>query len=329
MKTARPKLLLPEEFVREAIDKIDHAKVRVRLLTTIMTEDASTRKLIRALASASKRGIDVEVGADVFTFGVINDDWNPIRSFNRGLKSARMMRKHLLSAGVTFQWIGRLGPVMFAGRTHIKWLIVDDDVYSFGGVNLYKPGISHADYMFSLPDAHLADRLEEEHRRIVHADKVDKFYRSHSFESTYGTVLIDGGVFNNSVIYKRACQLALEAEKILFVSQYCPSGKLGGLLKHSSSRLYFNHPENASGFNRFLIRWSMFFSGIQSDYERKRYIHAKFIIFEMPDGQKVALTGSHNFVHGGVLVGTREIALETTNQSIIAELERFWKQEIA
>ena len=329
MKTPMPELFLPQDFVKDAIERIGHAKVRVRLLTTIMTEDASTRKLIRALAAASQRGVDVEVGADVFTFGVINDDWNPIRSFNRGLRSARLMRKHLLAAGVTFQWIGRLGPVMFAGRTHIKWLVIDDYVYSFGGVNLYKPGIGHTDYMLGLPDAQLADRLEEEHRRIVHADKVDKFYKSHQFECSYGTVLIDGGALNNSIIYKRACQLALQAEKILFVSQYCPSGRLGKILQHTATRFYFNHWRNATKFNRFLIRWSMFFSGITPDYSHREYIHAKFIIFEMPDGQKIALTGSHNFVRGGVLVGTREIALETANSDIISTLERFWKQEIA
>lgn len=327
MKT-QSELLLPQDFVKEAIKKIGSAKSRVRLITTIMTEDASTRRLIHSLAAAAKRGVDVEVGADVFTFGVINDDWNPWSSFNRGLRSARQMRKHLLGAGVTFQWIGRLGPVMFSGRTHIKWLIVDDYVYSFGGVNLYKPGISHTDYMIGMPNADLADRLEEEHRRIVRADKIDKFYKSHSFESMYGTVLIDGGVFNNSIIYKRACQLALEAEKVLFVSQYCPSGKLGQILSHTSTRFYFNHWKNATKFNQLLIRMNMLMTRIQTDYTHREYIHAKFIIFEMPDGQKIALTGSHNFVHGGVLLGTREIALETTNQSIIAELEAFWKEHI-
>ncbi|MBP9852673.1 MAG: cardiolipin synthase [Patescibacteria group bacterium] len=324
----QPELLLPQAFVQEAIKKIGTAKVRVRLISTIMTEDASTRRLIRALAAASKRGVDIEVGADVFTFGVVNNDWNPLSSFNRGLRSARQMRKHLLAAGVTFQWIGRLGPVLFAGRTHIKWLIVDDYVYSFGGVNLYKPGISHADYMLGMANGSLADRLEDEHRRIVRADKIDKFYKSHSFESMYGTVLIDGGIFNNSIIYNRACKLALEAEKVLLVSQYCPSGKLGRILSHTSTRFYFNHWKNATKFNRILIRTGMFFSGILTDYTRREYIHAKFMIFEMPDGQKIALTGSHNFVHGGVLLGTREIALETTNPTIIAQLEGFWKEHI-
>lgn len=328
-KTNHAQLFMSEEYVEAAIKKIQQAKSRVRLITAIMTEDDSTRRLITSLCAAAKRGVDVEVGADVFTFGILDESWNPVRAFGNNLRAARSMRSHLLEAGVSFQWIGRLGPVLFAGRTHIKWCVVDDYVFSFGGINLYKPGLTHSDYMFGISDPDLADRLEQEHRRIVHADKIDKFYRSHQFESSLGIVHIDGGFFNNSSIYRRACQLALEAEKILYVSQYCPSGRLSGILKHSSTRFFFNHWRQAPGFNRILIWFSMMTTRIKPDYKRKHYIHAKFIIFEMSDGQKIALTGSHNFVHGGVLLGTREIALETANLDIISQLERFWKQNIA
>jgi cardiolipin synthase len=64
-------------------------------------------------------------------------------------------------------------------------------------------------------------------------------------------------------------------------------------------------------------------------YTRNRYLHAKFMIFTMPDGSKVALTGSHNFVYAGVLLGTREIALETRNPKIIRQLESFFESHVA
>ena len=44
--------------------------------------------------------------------------------------------------------------------------------------------------------------------------------------------------------------------------------------------------------------------------------------------KKVAITGSHNFVSGGVFLGTREVALETTNKKIIIQLERFFKEHV-
>ena len=53
------------------------------------------------------------------------------------------------------------------------------------------------------------------------------------------------------------------------------------------------------------------------------------MIFTMPDGRKVAITGSHNFVYGGVLLGTREIALETDDPKIVRQLERFFKTYVA
>nr|MBP6038525.1 hypothetical protein [Candidatus Saccharimonas sp.] len=53
------------------------------------------------------------------------------------------------------------------------------------------------------------------------------------------------------------------------------------------------------------------------------YLHAKFMIGTMPDGSKRAITGSHNFMFGSGLMGTREIALETTDTKIIRQLERF------
>ena len=47
------------------------------------------------------------------------------------------------------------------------------------------------------------------------------------------------------------------------------------------------------------------------------------MLFTFANGSKIALSGSHNFVNGGVLLGTREIALETSNPRIINQLEEF------
>ena len=73
----------------------------------------------------------------------------------------------------------------------------------------------------------------------------------------------------------------------------------------------------------------MFTSGFKTLYKKKPYIHAKFIIFTMKDGSKVAISGSHNFAYTGVLLGTREIAIETTNKDFIGQLESFYKKYIA
>jgi cardiolipin synthase len=48
----------------------------------------------------------------------------------------------------------------------------------------------------------------------------------------------------------------------------------------------------------------------------------------MQDGTKRAITGSHNFAYTGVLLGTREIALETADPTIISQLEEFIAKKI-
>jgi cardiolipin synthase len=53
------------------------------------------------------------------------------------------------------------------------------------------------------------------------------------------------------------------------------------------------------------------------------------MLFEMPDGQKIALTGSHNFSYTGVNFGTREVALETSDPDIYRQLEDFYETNVA
>ena len=48
----------------------------------------------------------------------------------------------------------------------------------------------------------------------------------------------------------------------------------------------------------------------------------------MPNGNKIAITGSHNFMFGSVVLGTREVALETSDTAIIAQLEKFFKNHV-
>ena len=320
-------LLDPKTYISTITDKIESAERRVVLFTHIIAYDDSTKALVTALCTAAKRGVSVEVASDVFSFGILGG-YAPLR--NRGsIGRLRTMRRTFKSAGVRYRWFGKFGPFLFAGRTHVKWCVIDDIVYSFGGVNLYQNGLATADFMLQLSSTGLADQIEEEHHRISRADYDGRWYRSHSFACEYGIVLIDGGKPLDSIIYRRACELAEKASTILFVSQYCPTGRLGKLMAAKKSLLYFSPWQLIGGTNRLLIRSSMAFTGYKTEYKRAVYIHAKFIIYTMPNGSKVALTGSHNFVWAGVVLGTREIALETSDPQIIKQLENFHNTYIA
>lgn len=322
----RYRLLPSADYVNELIKSIKRANRRIDMIALTLAEDARTQKLIDALCRASERGVKVSIGFDIyFTYREIEKTSRHWWSFWNRTQLMRETRRRLRKSGVKVRWLGQFGLFIFFRRTHIKWSIVDDVVYTFGGVNLYHDGIANVDYMFRIDDANLADDLHQEHRRILSADRVGYGYTSHLFGTINHTVLIDGGKPNDSIIYRHTLSYAREAEKITFVSQYCPTSQLGKILRnHNNVQLYFNHWSNANDiFNRLLLRWSTYIHGYQNAYHGDDYLHAKFVIFSMPNGKEVAITGSHNFVAGGSWLGTREVALETTDPKIIAQLRGF------
>lgn len=323
------KLLLPPDYVKQAAADIRKATKRVFLVSLVIADHPTTHELISELEAAARRGIPVTVAADIFTYGEISGSFLPLRYNSPNAKLVTKMVKTLRAAGVKFHWLGRARMTIFNGRTHSKWCVVDDTCYVFGGVNMYEGGIHNVDYMFKTENAALADRLAYEQGRIQKAERNSTNYPSVTHELGGDSVLIDGGIITQSIIYRRACELARDAEKVLYVSQYCPTGKLARILKTKKTKFYFNTPDKARGVNRLFIQWSIFRSGLKTHYSKnKPYLHAKFIIFTMPDGHEVALTGSHNFAFTGVTLGTREIALETKDPAVISQLRSFYESRV-
>lgn len=323
------RLLSPDEYLADAIDHITSATSRVSLLTMIIVEDEATHSLIDALCNAAKRGVSVTVAADMFTYTEIGGHFHLNTRHSKKVRHLTDMQNRLRKAGANFRWLGAVASSLINGRTHSKWLVVDDDVYAFGGVNLYELGIRNIDYMFRLKDSLLADRLASEAQRILDADHNNHAYRAHKFGDDVNCVLIDGGFAGDSIIYRHACKLAQKATHITYVSQFCPTGKLGRLLEKTDSTLYFNPWNQASSLNALAIRLGSALSGLKTNYSRQEYIHCKCMIFTLPDGSKRAITGSHNFSAAGVWLGTREVALETSDSHIIKQLERFIAKHIA
>ncbi len=325
-----PELLLPKDYLEDACDRIGRAQKRVLILAMTFSEDKSTIPLMEALIAAAKRGVRVEVTADVFTYGDAAGKFFPLFYFNKKARRLTKMRKKLRNSGVHFWWLGRAHPFIFGGRTHSKWCIVDDTVYSFGGINIHAEALENTDYMLKIQDEALANELDNLQRRIEHEDKSGKITSgSHKFKHKEDTVFIDGGMMGSSIIYRRVCALAKQSKSVLLVSQYCPTGKLSRILKNKEAKLYFNLPPKDTPRNWFLIGVGMLFSQNKTLYNRTGYLHAKFIIFEMPNGEKVAVSGSYNFAFISVLFGTREIAIETRNPKTINQLEKFFQEHVA
>jgi len=321
-------LLLPHEYVADATRLIRQAKRHVYFMCLIVEDDGETSEFIDALEGAARRGVKVDVAADAFTYGDVAGAFLPKFYRTKRRRESNRMARSLTEAGVRFTWLGTSRWRPLRGRTHIKFCIVDDVVYSFGGVNLYDKGVNNVDYMFRIHDAAFAKRLAKVYKSLRKSRLQNHPHKSFSIKLGLCRVLVDAGRVGDSIIYRKACKLAKKAESIVLVSQYCPDGPLGRLIRRTPHELYFNPPDNATGFNKALIRMGMLLSRNRTLYRKSQYLHAKCIIFDLGDGKKVAMTGSHNYSYGGVRLGTREIALVTKDRDIIGQLERFCDEHV-
>ena len=324
-----PTLIKASDIIAELTQDINQAQERVCIISTLLTDDEVTAPMINALKRARRRGVKVDVTVDIFTYGELANGFKPFSEYKEKFERLRKLRKNFRKNKVDFVWLGRYKFLIFSGRTHAKWCVIDNTVYCFGGINLYKTGLATADYFFRFRDEEVANLLMETYNNILESDITGAGYPSHSVTYKDSKILIDGGFIGDSLIYRRACELAEQATDAVLVTQYTPYGKLGLRLKNINAKLYFNTPANASFLNKITIKFGMWRSGLKTAYTRSRYLHAKFIIYTMPDGKKVAISGSHNLVSGGGILGTREIAIETDNPKYIRQLEKFIKEEVA
>lgn len=331
LQSSAPKLLIGTECARDAVKSIDKASVRIALVTTTFrADDQLSSDIIDALCRASKRGVIVSVCADTYTYLEPRGfNFTSTKQYSARAYHALKLERKLKSSGVSFHWLGRLSNFGFTGRTHSKWLVADDIVYCFGGVNFDGESFTHNDYLFRLKNNDFADQMFAQHTHTIKADKSGHAARYYTVPlDKNSTALFDRGLIGNSIIYRRACELAQEATDITLVSQYCPTGKLSRILHRKHAKLYFNHWHNTKGVNTAMIRFGMTLTHQHTLYKRDQYLHAKFILFTMPNGSKIAITGSHNFMFGSVVFGTREVALETSDTAIIAQLEKFFKNHV-
>lgn len=321
--TSSFELLDAKTYLADLVKSIRKAKKRIALISLILTEDHLTHELIDAIEKAAKRGVTVTIATDVFAYGEFGGYISPFQRFTTKSRGMTSMASRLRLAGVSFTWLGhnfKLNP--FGGVTHLKWAIVDNTTYCFGGVNLYDFGIESIDYMFRSSQPELAEKMYEQHEAITTSQTARIPYQGFTSEGKYGTIYIDSGKRYESPIYDRLIELTTKASHILVVTQYCPSGLLASRLKGKSD-VFYNQPSKTAYPAKALIQYGAMRTGLLSQYKGSRYLHAKFMIFTMPGGKKVAMTGSHNFSYSGVMFGTKEVSLETDDSSVIKQLEEF------
>jgi len=311
---------LPKDYFANLRAAVAQARQRVILSAMTLRADQCIQQLLGAVIAAAERGVRVLIVADRYSFYGASRPESVNRSdFARALRATHAIIDHLTATGVQVYWVGnsnKLNP--YAGRYHAKITVVDNDVWTFGGVNLSDDAFTNVDYMVHCQNEGLANLFE----RVVLAvakDTVTTDYKQ--ILDAQNTLLFDAGKPGSSIIYDQACTLASHASRIFYVSQMCPSGPLANVLQATHGTYYFN-PATATGWRPDTLAqlWDGWRSGVRNYYEGHQYIHAKCVLFELKDGGKALLSGSHNFSYRGVAFGTKEIALQSTDQQLWQQL---------
>lgn len=324
-------LIEPEDYYQYLLAEIPHAKKRIILAAMMILADRKMQPVLTLLSRALERGVNVQIIVDSYVgyykSAAVRDAGETAAQRRELIQHTEHIFEQLYAKGARIVHVGKVGLNPFAHRCHAKVTIIDDTVYSFGGVNFTSGSFGNADFMLRVQSDRLASRLAIVINDIGNATPLADFSwpldRHHE-------VLFDAGIPRKSIIYERACELASRSAHVSYVSQMVPSGRLGRILRRTRTSSYFNRPEQGNGMllaASFLI--DRLVSGVANLYRRPTYIHAKFMLFELKDGSKALLTGSNNFSWRGVAYGTKEIALCSTDETLWQQLYDFMQKEIA
>lgn len=316
-------LLSKREYLTDLLNRVPKLVRGDRLV--VVTHDLDVRQplighLMDTLAAACERGVSTTLLLDERTFPVLQS--LPFNSRGQRLiRHTRQTLDMLQAAGAAYrvlnQSYGRLIN-QYAGRSHIKLAIVNDDIY-IGGCNLSSP--EYIDTMVRWRDVHTADHLYKLMLTMRANGNVRK--ACHDQDQTfvidpYTTLLLDAGKPGQSFIYAEAIRLIDEAKEWIFLTcQFFPNSITAKHLALAYRRgvnvsVYFNHPsKHRPGHNvlhhlvllheRTRHPAALFEQRLRKDMP---FLHAKLLATE-----QAAMIGSHNYVTAGVNFGTAELTL--------------------
>lgn len=315
-----------ENYYQRLLKEVPKAKKRIVLAAMVVLWGERTAPIFIMLQDALKRGVKVTILLDNYTRLPALYGLNPKSSRRERVKQTLRALEDLSRGGARVYCFGKLGIPPYKGRCHVKVTIIDDTSYSFGGVNFFDQVFEFADYMLGNHDPKVADCLEQLVERIGRNRPPLLDGEVSLGSSTH--ILFDGGRPKYSLIYERACELSARAKKVHFFGQMVPSGQLAQLLNETDATIYTNRPEQMLPVDSLGQAFDQQRYRIENNYKGEKFIHAKFMLFELPGGRKALLSGSHNFSYRGVSFGTQEVALHSTDPKLWDSLYKFMKKHL-
>ncbi len=334
-------LITNKDYFSELVEAIDRTKRGNRIALATMAfhpNDPVIDHLIERLVAAARRGATVTFCFDAFALMFDDNDIIGGPLSPRGLRKKSLPYfehmaftiEQLEAAGVTVGITNipkKSLHIPYGGRSHIKGAVVGSQWW-IGGCNFSSSNT--IDCMVSANDQQTADYIYDlfcgfaRHGSIRASLGLQDVTRSLSDETK---LLVDVGVRDQSVIYDEALRLIdTSQEWIVFTSQAFPSGKTAKHLAQAVARgvhvrLIVNGPDKklTGGFARRVYQHfshkglpkSLFDDELDASHP---YLHAKILATEQG-----MIIGSHNMVSQGVALGTAEIAIISTDISLVTD----------
>lgn len=338
-------ILRPYDFLQDFTDRAAQAEERVWMQSMYFEADKVFGAVAPALINASGRSVDSRLHVDYFTHmlsgGKINfiPSPNPVEVFNkrRRKREKAAVIDDLTSAGVsvditnTPRSIGKFMPQ--AGRNHIKLAFVDDVAW-IGGLNLSENDFGREDFMIRITDPRIVDPLAEQFQSINDKRPTADYERPCTEDTV---LLVDAGIRGSSIILDRAIEKTRAAQhSVGLVTQITPDGVMRDELAAASEvkdvEVVISAPDQiteraAKFFDRAnWLAWKRKGTDVPIAYF-PNWVHVKMLLTdrEHPDLAEV-IVGSNNFLRGGVRWGTEEIALQSTNPTLLANLTRYYEE---
>ncbi len=308
---------------------------RVAMLTmSFKPADPLTAKTLDELENAAKRGADVALGVDAYSFMLDTANnhpgplWLPGNIVLPHYRKRYVALDHLQNCdNATTNIInapGRPFSNPYAGRSHLKLSIVNNKVF-VGGSNL--DGTDQADLTVCWEDEQSADALYELTREIV-TTGTTKVLGTEDWRlpiTADTDVLFDVGVRGQSTIFQEALRAIDEAQQwIVYSGQFFPKGAVRERATEAHERgvntmLAYNHPANHGGLKTLWQQAVMLGERKRTPSELLRgqtaagalAIHAAGLATE-----REVFKGSHNYVETGIRWGTPEIVLHSRNSEV-------------
>lgn len=329
-------ILNDHEYHDEVLRKVRATKAGDRLAVMTMSFEPSeqiTAALMEALIAAAKRQVRVTIVIDAISLMVYNmipvgplyTLPNPVPKWRRSFIEKYRILDELRESGGNYCITNipeRPFSNPFAGRSHIKFTVINDTGY-VGGCNLSKTwGL---DLMIRLTDKKTVDWMYDFIISVSKKSNVATALDGKDLSiplDTKTTMLVDAGVKNQSLIYEEALKLIDNAnEWIVLTCQFFPGKTTAERVIAAQKRgvkvtVYFDPIKSRAPVMRSPHH-------LAERIERSKYpaelfrhrlppglprLHAKLIANE-----QAAMIGSHNYVVKGVAYGTAESAILRTN----------------